>query len=576
MLHQFDANANPHPQSHQDTKLHQQQGQQQQQQYHYHHHSHRGQEQEHHKNLTHDAGFVQTRYGGDHQPVNYHQDQDGMSHMDPISSFNLEQPSPLMLNREPVYSQHPHHHHPSRESDSSQSPQSTLLPPEHAGQGHDQLFQRKRSLSVPLLFSNQNPGAEPPSKSDNNTSDAQNDNDHHQQEHQMDTDMDSSHTSTAIALPEPVLATMTGYGHTSMDHSNRILASMLPQRHQVLYGRDGGDHDSTYLNDMSGSQSHPHHYQLYYNHSIFRHSHRGLFAQHHHHHRPFQYHSHRHQGPPHHQYLAYYNPFSHRKFPAHQHWATSAQRDYHLSTIGRIGRISGGHEEAVTAEFVEPVPILGTGTDLVLRAAQGTPGITKTQYRSRLPVHLRHITSRSSRRPAVYLNPLQQHQQQQLEQRSAKDGDNKVKRIFDGLDCDGSTTLSPLEHLLDTPLFSNQTGQKAIVSSSSSLAKNMSQSTLDGSSSSGSRVSPQESGRITVRSSLSDSTESAIKRFSDLSISSSSNMSTEASSSLRNRLWKTQRGGLANLIQNTGSSPAGAGSTNAVDRLVEEMNKWAV
>ncbi|KAG0333695.1 hypothetical protein BG000_008951 [Podila horticola] len=533
MLHQFDANANPHPQSHQDTKLHQQQGQQQQQQYHYHHHSHRGQEQEHHKNLTHDAGFVQTRYGGDHQPVNYHQDQDGMSHMDPISSFNLEQPSPLMLNREPVYSQHPHHHHPSRESDSSQSPQPTLLPPEHAGQGHDQLFQRKRSLSVPLLFSNQNPGAEPPSKGDNNTSDAQNDNDHHQQVHQMDTDMDSSHTSTAIALPEPVVATMTGYGHTSMDHSNRILASMLPRRHQVLYGRDGGDHDSTYLNDI-----------------------------------------HRHQGPPRHQYLAYYNPFSHRKFPAHQHWATSAQRDYHLSTIGRIGRISGGHEEAVTAEFVEPVPILGTGTDLVLRAAQGTPGITKTQYRSRLPVHLRHITSRSSRRPAVYLNPLQQHQQQQLEQRSAKVGDDKVKRILDGLDCDGSTTLSPLEHLLDTPLFSNKAGQKAIVSSS--LAKNMSQSTLDGSSSSGSRVSPQESGRITVRSSLSDSTESAIKRFSDLSISSSSNMSTEASSSLRNRLWKTQRGGLANLIQNTGSSPAGAGSTNAVDRLVEEMNKWAV
>ncbi|KAF9295251.1 hypothetical protein BGZ74_010906 [Mortierella antarctica] len=581
MLNQFDANAIPHPQSHQDTKQHQQ-GQQQQQQHHhhYHYHSHRGQEQEQHKNLIHDAGFVQTLYGGDHQPAHYHQGQDGMSHMVPISSSNLEQPSPLMLNREPVYPQHPHHHHPSLESDSSQSPQPTMLSPENTGQGLDQQFQRKRSLSVPLLFSNQNPGVESPSKSGNSTSNAQEDNEHRQQEHHMDTDMESSHTSTTTALPQPVLATMTSYSHTRMDRSsNRILPSMLPQRHRVLYGRDGGDHDNTYLNDLSGSHSHPHHYQLYYNHSIFRHSHRGLFTQHHHHHRPFQYHSHRHQGPHHHQYLDYYNPFSHRKFPAHQHWATSAQRDYHLSTIGRIGRISGGHEEeADTAEFVEPMPILGTGTDLVLRAAQGSPGITKTQYRSRLPVHLRHITSRSSRRPAVYMNPLQQQQQQQLEQRSTKDEDDMVKRILDGLDCNGSTTVLPLEHLLDTPLFSNQARQETTVSSSSSSStRNMSQSTRDGLSSSGSRVPPpQESRRVTARSSLSDSTESAIKRFSDLSISSSSNMSTEASSSLRNRLWKTQRGGLANLIQSTGPSPAGAGTTNAVDRLVEEMNKWAV
>ncbi|KAG0029461.1 hypothetical protein BGZ81_003803, partial [Podila clonocystis] len=248
MLHQFDANANPHPQSHQDTKQHQQQGQQQQQQYHYYHHSHQGQEQEHHKNLIHDAGFVQTRYGGDHRPANSHQGQDDVSYMAPISSSNLEQPSPLMLNREPVYSQHPHHHHPSLELDSAQSPQPTLLPPEHTG--HEQLFQRKRSLSVPLLFSNQNSDAESPSKSGNGSSEAQEDNDHRQQEHHMDTEMESAHTSTTTALPEPVLATMSSYSHTRMDRSNRVLSSMPLQRHRALYDRDGGDHDNTYLNDL--------------------------------------------------------------------------------------------------------------------------------------------------------------------------------------------------------------------------------------------------------------------------------------------------------------------------------------
>ncbi|KFH62228.1 hypothetical protein MVEG_11866 [Podila verticillata NRRL 6337] len=575
MLHQFDPNANPHPQSHQDPKQLQQQQhpqqQQQQQQYRYYHHKNlQGQEHGHHKNLIHDTGFVQTRYGGDLGAVNYHQGhQDGMGHMAPFSSASLEQPSPLMLNREPVYSQHPHHPHPSLESETSQSPQPPTVPLEHTGQGLEQLFQRKRSLSVPLLFATNGPTAESSSKSGNNTSQAEEDNDHYSQEHHMDTDMESSHTSPTTALPEPVLATMSGYSPTRMDQSNRILATMLPQRHRVLYGRDGGD-DNNYLNDLSGSHSHPHHYQLYYNHSVFRHSHRGLFAQHHHHHhRPFQYHSHRHQGSQHHQYLAYYNPFSHRKFPAHQHWATSAQRDYHLSTIGRIGRISGGHEEASDTEFVEPIPILGTGTNLVLRAAQGSPGITKTQYRSRLPVHLRHITSRSSRRPAVYLNPLQRQQQQQLE-RSTRDGDEKINRILDGLDCNASTTVIPLEHLLDTPLFNNQARQEASASSSSSTT-NTSRS-HDGSSSS---APSQEYGRVTARSSLSDSTDSAIKRFNDLSISSNSNMSTETSS-LRNRLWKSQRGGLANLIQNTGPSPTGANPSNAVDRLVEEMNKWAV
>ncbi|KAF9416862.1 hypothetical protein BGZ94_010099 [Podila epigama] len=467
MLHQFNAKDHLHPHRHDSTnsqnqdQQHPEQVQNNDSDMNKHSHMQHGQNEI----PIHPPGFVQTWYSGGHQHHAAH-------HLPPNSLANLEQPSPFTLNYEQNQgSQHPHQHHltsNNRDEASHVASQQHQHYQEHQQQHEEETssqnpeiqFHRKRSLSVPLLFATTSATGEAggagvaegaaTAVGTNMESQQQQEreqqelrqqnhgehtNRHRQSEHNqgMDTDMDyTKRQMSPEPITGPILATM-------IDHTNRDLSlSTLPRthRHRVLQGLDidryndhnvGIDTDgSTGLVAMTPPQQliyqHPHNYQLYYNSPIFRHhhQHRGILAQQ----RSFRYqsrHQHHHSHP--HQF-SFFNPFSHRKFPAYQHWATSAQRDYHLSTIGMMGtfvrtRVTpSGMNSASDNSYstnTTTTTTTTTPTDLVLRTAHGSSGINKTQFRSRLPVHLRHITSRTSRRPAVLQNPFLEHQQRSFD-----------------------------------------------------------------------------------------------------------------------------------------------------------------
>lgn len=315
---------------------------------------------------------------------------------------------------------------------------------------------------------------------------------------------------------------------------------------------------------------------LYYNHghiSSHPHHHFSLRSRHHHHH--------------HH---LHYNPFLNRKFPPYKYWAISAQRDYHLSRIGiLVGRpgISSSSASGVSAASSSSPsssassvttatssgggPPPGAGGDLMLRTALGSAGggVTKTHYRSRLPVHLRHMTSRPNRCPAICGNPFQDNAR-------AQQGSSSGGRSTDD---PRSVSQENSQSLLSSLSISGSTATAAATSTTTASG---------GGSDAGQRRRLSDWKRVTA---LNLDLEDDPRGGMIMRLASQDRVTPVGNSS---RHWMNQRGGLANLMQGsstrigsssasgstgrdtTGTSGGGGSSTSTVDRLVEEMNKWSV
>ncbi|KAG0317709.1 hypothetical protein BGZ97_004973 [Linnemannia gamsii] len=336
---------------------------------------------------------------------------------------------------------------------------------------------------------------------------------------------------------------------------------------------------------------------------------------------------------PHASFRNQYNPFTNRKFPPYQYWAVSAQRDYHLSTIGVLSSPTGVRsimDPSSSTSGPGGVGISGGGGgtgDLFLRAALGGSsggGVNKSTFRSRLPVHLRHITSRNNRRPAIFLNAFhggEGHDEGDMDNgrdkkrhstsvlpsstvtagglsssmttgREQRDQDSvfQVSRTSSppppSTGGSGSTSVSPSK-VTDRDVSANHGG-----GSSSSAAGRGSLSAANRKKlSDWKRVTalsfdregdPQRTGMV-MRLASNDS--SGIMAPTG-SLSGGSSSSSTRSSASSGRQWSSQRGGLANLFQTnlsvaggnnaTGNSGSTGLSGSNVDRLVEEMTKWSV
>ncbi|KAF9093403.1 hypothetical protein BGX27_001617 [Mortierella sp. AM989] len=313
-------------------------------------------------------------------------------------------------------------------------------------------------------------------------------------------------------------------------------------------------------------------------------------------------HNHNHYTLRHH---LHYNPLTHRKFPPYQYWAASAQRNYHLSTIGilpqcspEIGRYSGaaGQEFLKIAESTilaiaggRPPPGVG---DRILRTSTRNGGVNKSAaYPSRLPVHFRHMTSRTNRRPAICVNPFQGDNSttssssttnQQLRQQGHRGeeghgGSTAVAKTKTSTA--GSKAISGV-----LPLFSGLSIEDSNVQSDSTSSSSLSAvgRSIDSSSSASNRKKlTVDWKRVTAfsidlegDSQRSSGSEMVMRLSSNGSVTDSKASSIGGSSAKgtgSGRHWASQRGGLANLLQVKQSQD---GST--VDRLVEEMNKWSV
>ncbi|KAF9150549.1 hypothetical protein BGX21_003986 [Mortierella sp. AD011] len=273
----------------------------------------------------------------------------------------------------------------------------------------------------------------------------------------------------------------------------------------------------------------------------------------------------------------YYNPHTYRKFPPYQYWAASAQRNYHLATIGVMPSPSTSttsdfsayaeharndflvYAESAILAFAGGRPPPGVG-DRILRTSIRNGGVSKSAssssspsaYPSRLPVHFRHMTSRTNRRSAVCVNQLQGEQQQQYNRETAVSG---VLPLFSGLSIEGSSAQSDLP----------STGRNNTDSSSSSMT----------------RKKLTDWKRVTAFNlDLGDDPKRG--NSNDLgSTPKSSSASGGSSSSAKGssgggRHWINQRGGLANLLQARQSQDGSVSGSGTVDRLVEEMSKWSV
>ncbi|KAF9926188.1 hypothetical protein FBU30_004189 [Linnemannia zychae] len=459
-------------------------------------------------------------------------------------------------------------------------------------------FQRKRSLSVPLLFSLNSGGLE----NDIHTQDRRQNQGQSGQDPDGDQDMDTdevaSPTSSAMATASglsqgsnnnPSPSTALVYDYSKMTLQRESLLATLPRSHR---------HRAYASSIAKGPQpsSHSRH-TLYYSGN----------------------------NHPHAFYRNQYNPFTNRKFPPYQYWAVSAQRDYHLSTIGVLASPSGVRSGAISSSSSSSAPGSGgeggTG-DLFLRAALGGSGggVNKSVYRSRLPVHLRHITSRNNRRPAVCLSAFPSG-----EGRDEGNIDNSrdMKRHSTSILPSSSSSETSTGRASSMTLLVPGTDQRSPfqVSHTSSTSSSLSSSSSEPESTSISPSktaarergdsSPSSLGRESLsaanRKKLSDwkrATALSFDQDSDpqrtgmvmrLASNDPSSITTTSSASsssavLRGnssagRQWLSQRGGLANLFQNnlsihgSGSSEGGSGSGpsgSTVDRLVEEMTKWSV
>ncbi|KAF9120895.1 hypothetical protein BGX30_002894 [Mortierella sp. GBA39] len=460
-------------------------------------------------------------------------------------------------------------------------------------------FQRKRSLSVPLLLS-LNPGGGQESGGHVQGHDGQGGQSRQDLDGDQDMDTDELASASSSSLAVGVSqddgsdnnrsspSTALVYDYSKMTLQRESLLATLPRSHR---------HRAYASNAGKGSQPGHSRHTLYYS------------GNHHPHASP------RHQ----------YNPFTNRKFPPYQYWAVSAQRDYHLSTIGVLSSPSGARS---VIDLSSSTPGSGgaggsggggggTG-DLFLRAALGGSsggGVNKSVYRSRLPVHLRHITSRNNRRPAICLTAF--HGGEGREDGDMDDVRDKKRHstsvlpsFTNAVGGSSSTTgLDPRDQ--GSPPPSTGPGSAAVSLSkftdrdgSPNHGGESSSSTSRGSLSAANRKKlsdwkrvtalsfdregdPQRTGMV-MRLASNESSSIMAPTTSLSGGSSSSSSSSLRGSSGSGRQWLSQRGGLANLFQTnlsvTGGSNgsgnnggAGAGpSGNNVDRLVEEMTKWSV
>ncbi|KAF9348626.1 hypothetical protein BGX34_002331 [Mortierella sp. NVP85] len=305
---------------------------------------------------------------------------------------------------------------------------------------------------------------------------------------------------------------------------------------------------------------------------------------------PLQYYNHYNQYPHHYtlRHHLHYNPFTYRKFPPHQHWAASAQRDYHWKTLGIADLFPDRRREGAAAAAgagPPPPPPPGAAGQVVLRSTAGNAGVNKTVFRSRLPVHLRHITARANRRAAIFTNPFREGS--------------------------GEDAMSTEQDTMTGPSARGRTGRAAAggggeggmqgeegESGHHLMTSNLGMENLSISSSSSSSSFPPRK-RIVEWRRLKDDYGKIMRLASNDIITTTGSSSTSSpSSSLasgrrgNNRVWTNQRGGLANILQakqqednSSGSGPgSGAGPNSSVigsgastvDRLVEEMNKWSV
>ncbi|KAF9360804.1 hypothetical protein BGX26_007566 [Mortierella sp. AD094] len=592
MLHQFDANAIAHQKQLDEQYFQQQQHQHQQQQQ-------QQQLQQLHASTASDtldsqsstpsqgpSGFIQERYGGtannanNSNIVNNHaqptpfignptilasQDQELHPHLVPRSSQQQQQ-------------QQHHHHHQQQSHLYNGNPQdgerlqqlqeieNMMIkgPPFD----FDSVFQRKRSLSVPMLFAQQQQQSNGSPSGSTATSTA-------------DSEAIAAARAAAVAAAAAAAAAATAATvsreNDNVDHDMETditdihkpmrlfrrsdMMRQLMKEQQEASTRVLKSHHNTRIRHYPGYQS------LYYSHNN-HHSHNNHYTLRHH---------------------LHYNPHSYRKFPPYQYWAASAQRNYHLATIGVLpspatstSEISAYAESArndflVYAESAilalaggRPPPGVG---DRILRTSIRNGGVSKSTsssssssssaYPSRLPVHFRHMTSRTNRRPAICVNPLQV-EQQQLQQQQQHNREAATTKAGSA-----ATAISGV-----LPLFSGL----SIEESQSDLASAGSNNRDSSSSSTRKRLTEWK--RVTA---FNLDLDGDLKRGSgnDLvstptSSASGKSSSAKSSSGIGGRHWMNQPGGLANLLQARQSQDGGASGAGTVDRLVEEMNKWSV
>ncbi|KAK3810165.1 MAG: hypothetical protein J3Q66DRAFT_352294 [Benniella sp.] len=309
---------------------------------------------------------------------------------------------------------------------------------------------------------------------------------------------------------------------------------------------------------------------------------------------PLQYYNHYNQYPHHYtlRHHLHYNPFTYRKFPPYQHWAASAQRDYHWKTLGITDLFPDRRREGAAAGAgPPPPPPPGAAGQVVLRSTAGNAGVNKTVFRSRLPVHLRHLTARANRRAAIFTNPF-------------REGGGE-----DAMSTEQDTIIGPSSRGRAAGRAAaggeggGMHGEEGEESGHHLMTSNLGMENLSISSSSSSSTSASPRKRIVEWRRLKDDYGKIMRLASNDIITtattgSSSTSSPSSSSSLasgrrgNNRVWTNQRGGLANILlakqhEDNGSgsgSGSGAGPSNGavgsgastVDRLVEEMNKWTV
>ncbi|KAG0330235.1 hypothetical protein BGZ99_007096 [Dissophora globulifera] len=520
-------------------------------------------------------GFVQERYGG----------SCNAGHLHPTNYPLPEPSSPLMLSPTILPSQaqelHPHQHlhhphpqpHHQRSGFQLQLQQQLQQQHELRLQELEELtrrepsvvveagFHRKRSLSVPLLFTlgqnQQGHGVDSLEVQSSTRAKGNGD-----QDMEMDdADDESSATKDAVSSNSSSSSRIGGvdqysngvvvnYGDLKLPRESFLATLPRSHRHRIYAG--AGIHS---MNQHSHHNHHPHHYTL----------------RHH----------------------IHYNPFTYRKFPPYKYWAASAQRDYHLATIGvvGIGRANSTDVErglTVTESRAGSGPPPGAGGDLVLRGSVSNGGVNKSVYRSRLPVHLRHMTSRINRRAAICVNPFQgvdtslekryqghqegTHGRQQEEQHQ----DDLAGPLLSSLGMEDLSISGVSSMSTPLPAIPGSTADLALPSTSSSGSSGMRRGLSDWKRAT---AHSHGMGEVEQRSGM-------VMRIAsnDLVTPQSSTFSPSSGGRGSERHWRSQRGGLANLLQAKQSSAtrpgssgvAGGSGSSTVDRLVEEMNKWSV
>ncbi|KAF9187891.1 hypothetical protein BGZ51_000986 [Haplosporangium sp. Z 767] len=517
------------------------------------------------------SGFIQELYRGDHH---HHPPGHGQEHIQQMTeNVPLAPPSPLLLNPTILASQqppessmstsrhllqemelHPHMVHPPQQHEYSTLEQQQfqqlnsgvqfqqrayIMQQQQLNQQHHEQrgrtdsaesgFLRKRSLSVPLL-SIQQTGSNSAQRRAAATAVAQAAEQRKlQQSNRGDQDMDMDETPSSSQANQDKDTNNQNGGGTVMDYSK---LNMPRESFLATIPR-------TYRHRTYAGTSHP----LYY-------------SQHHYNLRS----------------SIYYSPFANRKFPPYQFWANSAQRDFHLSRIGvagtgMMGRARGGilsmsgrESDGARVGSNSPLTVMG---DLMLRptmayssgtGSANSGGVNKAHYRSRLPVHLRHMTSRTNRRAAICVNPFQ----------AGADGARR-----DGLPT-STSALTDSETSLDG---SAHPGPASSSSSSKSTRADR----------------RKNSGWKMVTTLDQDRDYPVLLRNTQgyplIKLMRQDRAMPVAPASLSTSRLLSQHGGLANLIQTKQEAQPGSGSrsqggpangTNNVDRLIEEMNKWSV